>query len=866
MAQIFLEFHGTRGGVLPAVLLLCVSASLAAWGAWQLWLGRRRYGSVSLAAAAGPVAAFFAVAADAAVQRIRGAGQAARTSAIVAAILAALSIATLALASGGGQRFWLALLAGQAALAVGVFYVAVYSALGASRLALLVLLRTAGILALLLILFKPAVHVAADRADTRPYLPIVVDRSQSMSVADGPNLPSRYEQCLNMLLSQRGRIERHFRPVWYNFAETALPSESLDALAQLEPKGEWAQSTNIAAAIRRPSSDFPAARLAGLVLITDGIHNTSDIVLDAAVEAGVPVYALGVGSSEHTPPGLRNIRLVSADAPLEAVVDNVATVTARVEITGMSAVPADVRLMDTEDETVLDAERIWTEKDSDTISVEMKWTPRGVRNGNDGGDARANIRRLRVVIPEHPQEAIAEDNHFDLHVLVTEPRIRVLLVEGSMRPEYKYLRRLLDSDPNVEFMALVRVAENRFWAQGSIGGQRLDRLPATEDDFRLFDVIIIGDLDRTFWTREQLERLRTFVADGGGLLMLGGQNTFGPGGYGRTPLEEAMPVVMGDRSQPQDTTAFVPRLTAEGEAHPIFESITDYYSGIGREADPDLPELPELRGCVTVVSAKPGASLLAVHPDRRNEHGPLVVLAAQRFGTGRSAAFTADTTWQWYLPLRGLGADSPYERFWGQLTRWLANVETRARETGSAVLARLDRCYVESGEEVRLLGRIQDQQGRPAVDAQVSATIRRTEAEVGETLPLSPIGAGIYELRHRPAEPGTYTVTLSADDADGAHLGEDELDLTAAAHSEEMARLARNDILLELIADRSRGRAADLSALPEIIDHVADRHREPAADDETGDTYRLYDFTLLFLLFVGLVTVEWFVRRGSQLH
>jgi hypothetical protein len=244
------------------------------------------------------------------------------------------------------------------------------------------------------------------------------------------------------------------------------------------------------------------------------------------------------------------------------------------------------------------------------------------------------------------------------------------------------------------------------------------------------------------------------------------------------------------------------------------------------------------------------------------------VLAVQRFGTGRSAAFTADTTWQWYLPLRAMGADSPYQRFWGQIVRWLADVETKARETGSAVLARLERCYVEAGDEVRLVGRVQDEQGRPAGNAQVSCLLRREDDEdaAGETLPLAPAGAGLYELNYRPPEPGTYTLTVTAEGADGEDLGTDELTLTAAPHSEEMARLARNDILLKMIADRSGGRSADLSALPEVLDRIVERLDTGSGDRDRGEAYPLYDFTLLFLLFVGLMTVEWFLRRSWQLH
>ena len=61
------------------------------------------------------------------------------------------------------------------------------------------------------------------------------------------------------------------------------------------------------------------------------------------------------------------------------------------------------------------------------------------------------------------------------------------------------------------------------------------------------------------------------------------------------------------------------------------------------------------------------------------------LLATQLYGQGRSAAFTLDTTYLWYLPLRGMGQDSPYNLLWGQLVRWLAGQDVRNRQRGAGM-------------------------------------------------------------------------------------------------------------------------------------------------------------------------------------
>ena len=872
MASVSLQFQGVREPHLPLVALTAIVVVLIGWGIWQLVRGQVRTGLLSFAAALGPAAFVPAMAIDALVRYARGNRRGGGAS-LLAALAAALGTAAAALIVLGAEGgLWMALLAVEIALAVGVFYSTVYAYLGNGRITALMLLRCAGILALMLILFKPALMVTAGGPGDKPYLPVLVDRSGSMATTDEAHLPDRYQQCLRMLEAQQDRIDRRFSPLWYHFAKATASAESLESLAALEPAGQGTDGTNLAAAIRTASSDYSRAALAGILLLTDGIHNSADVVTDAAVESGVPVYTVTVGSASEGLSARRNIELVSVAAPLEAVVNNVTKIDVQAKVASFANVPLEVQLLEAGSDTPVDTQRLWTDQNVATLKAELKWTPReGPKPGGTAAPAE-QVRKLWVRIEPNPAEAAAEDNEVEIHILLTEPRVRVLYVEGSMRPEYKYLKRLLSSDPNLRFLGLVRITGNRFWAQGGIGGKKLTKLPESDADFALFDVIVLGDLDRTFLTKAQMARIRRFVNDGGALLMLGGHNSFGPGGYGGTDIEAALPVTVGARAQPQETTPFVPQLTAAGEAHPILEGLKDFFHGPGgRKPSGKLPKLPKLLGCVTVVGAKPGAALLALHPTRKQNGRAMVVLAVQRFGAGRSAAFAADTTWTWYLPLKGMGRESPYERFWGQLLRWLANVKTKARESKPSVVMRLDKTYLRVGQgPVKLLARVQDDKGRPPDSAQVSCTLTPLDgAATPETLPLSPrMGDRLFEAELRPPREGKYKVAVTALDAAGSSLGSDEQTLLVVPFSKEMERLGRNDGLLQLIADRTDGRKADISGLPDLIDQIVQRQKAKGKLDagEQAEVYPLFDFPLLFFVFIALLTGEWLLRRHWHLR
>ncbi|MDY7010943.1 MAG: glutamine amidotransferase, partial [Planctomycetota bacterium] len=679
MTEFSLQFRGVENVALLAMLGGSISAAVLGYGIWRLV--RRR-------TSASPV-------------EPRRAGIASILAGASAGALVTAAALRLRLDSPAGRILWLTLLGAVIILAIGVFYSAVYAYLGRRRMAALLLLRFGAIMALLLILFKPAVSVQPAADKFKPLLPILVDRSASMSAADQANLPQRYRQAVEALASQEKRLADNFSALWFHFAADCRQVEDIEELSGLSPTGEEANATDIAAALRRAAANYSASELAGIVLISDGLHNAPDDVQTAAAEAPVPVHVFGVGSRDENAAGRQNVHLLDVKAPIEAVRNNVTTIDATLRLTGWANIPS--RIILTENGKQVADRQVLADSSDETRTVHLKWTPGEPDSGKtgslDNARDRPDIRKLRVVVEPNPAEAVADDNAAELHVLVTSPQIRVLYVEGTMRPEYKYIRRTLAADPNVKSICMARLAQNRFLSQGSIDGKRLTGLPKTDEDFALFDVIIIGDLDRTFMSDDQMERIRRFVNDGKSLLMLGGRNSFGPGGYGGTPIETALPVLCGSRSQPQETTKFVPKLTAAGSASPIFADIGEYFpSPVG----PAGKSIPELLGCVTVSGAKPAANVLAIHPTRRNANGPLIVLAVQQYGAGRSAALAADTTWQWYLRLRPMGADSPYHRFWGQLIRYLAGVDKTRRSEAASVLARIDKAYLRQGEELKI--------------------------------------------------------------------------------------------------------------------------------------------------------------------
>ena len=77
--------------------------------------------------------------------------------------------------------------------------------------------------------------------------------------------------------------------------------------------------------------------------------------------------------------------------------------------------------------------------------------------------------------------------------------------------------------------------------------------------------------------------------------------------------------------------------------------------------------LPALASVAPVGGARPGAQVLAVALTAGGKPQPLI--AAQRYGQGRSMVFAGEASWRWRMMRPA--TDTSYETIWRQLARWI---------------------------------------------------------------------------------------------------------------------------------------------------------------------------------------------------
>lgn len=125
-----------------------------------------------------------------------------------------------------------------------------------------------------------------------------------------------------------------------------------------------------------------------------------------------------------------------------------------------------------------------------------------------------------------PEEDFFADNNVASGTVYVAGEPRILLLEGEVR-EARHLARALEAE-NIR----VEVREGK-------------GLPATLEGLTAFDAILLSDVAATEFSIQQMNMLRSYIEDlGGGFIMIGGEESFGLGGYYRTAIEDALPVRM----------------------------------------------------------------------------------------------------------------------------------------------------------------------------------------------------------------------------------------------------------------------------------------------------------------------------------
>jgi uncharacterized membrane protein len=718
------------------------------------------------------------------------------------------------------------------ALAVAGSYARARGGSAADR-ATLAAVRTAALALVLFCLSRPAL-VLSTVVPQQSFLGVLVDDSESMKIADDGEARGAFAtrtfgpgSALTRALALRYKL-RYFR-----FSEAA------DRLPQVADLSFGGHRTSLAHALERADQELSSVPLAGLVLVTDGADNGETepgLLLPRLRARSVPVFTVGLGRERFA----RDIELTRVDLPRTVLKGT--SVTAEVRVTQRGLGGQKVRL-DVEDSgRLLQSQDVTLPADGEAGVARVHLTA-----------SEAGPRTLSFRIAAQPGEPIAENNRQDVPIEVLDRREKILYLEGEPRFELKFIRRAVAEDRNLQVVCLQRTSANKFLRLDVDDADELAAgFPKTREELFRYRGLVLGSVEASFFTADQLRMIAEFVSQrGGGLLTLGGRNSFAQGGYAPTPLAEVLPVVLEDTREAKEP--FFGEIKVEPTPLGMSNGVTQL-AATEDESAQRWKKLPPLSTLNPLRRTRPGAVSLLL--GRGEGFGaPQVVLAYQRYGAGKSLAFTVDDSWLWQMHADMPLEDMTHENLWRQLLRWLVS------GVPGEVTASVSEPRTSPGSAVTLQATVTDASFLKVDDADVVAHVKEpsgTERTV--SLEWSVGKDGEYSARFSPADKGDYEVRIEATRA-GKVLGADTVQVQAAVLDTEYFGAEMRRPLLERIAQETGGRfytAQTVRSLPEDI-------RYGGGGATVQETRPLWDMPALFLAIIGLVSGEWAYRKRRGL-
>jgi len=401
-----------------------------------------------------------------------------------------------------GQPWWL--VAGLVVIPMIVLARRNLAMLGVARRTAAIMLRTVVVLLLVLLLACPMLV----RKSLRTTVIAVVDRSQSIPA-------QRSEAALDFLSQAVKSRSGDDQLAVVDVAEAASISKlpSTDTAIRRRNTTLVGQQTRLAAGVEMAMAIAPPDTATRIVLLSEGNETEGDLK-EAAKTAAANKIPIDVVPLEYryasevlfkrlaAPPHARSGQTIS----LRFILNSTANVTGKLLLT-LNDKPVDL---------VPDSPEV-------ALPVELK-EGTNVKTVSIPVGTRGMHKFEAVFMPDDPQQdRIAENNRASAMTYVTGPG-HVLVVDADSTSSQALMHALQATDMEVRYSPVADLPSD------------LAMLLDT-------DAIVLANVDCGSVTFQQQEMLRRYVNDlGGGLVVVGGPNSYGAGGWIGSPLADVLPV------------------------------------------------------------------------------------------------------------------------------------------------------------------------------------------------------------------------------------------------------------------------------------------------------------------------------------
>lgn len=469
------------------------------------------------------------------------------------------------------------------------------------------ILRALALVVLTVALADPSL-VFEEREPVKDVVSVVVDRSGSNRLADR----SAQTQAV------QAEVERQLRGV----------GNVESRIVEVRDSQGTGDGTRLFEALAASVADVPSERVAGAILITDGLAHDAPAHADA-LGLKAPLHVLTTGRNSEI-----DRRIVLIDSPRFGIVGKDQTIRLRVlEKNG----PGRSGLVIRRDGEII-ARR-------DVTAGEIVQVPVRIDRGGP------NVIEVEAAPLEN--ELTLANNRAVITIEGVRDKLRVLLVSGEPHPGERTWRNLLKADANVDLVHFTILRPPEKQDGTPINELSLIAFPTRElfqVKIKEFDLIIFDRYaNQSILPLLYFENIVRYVREGGALLIAAGPEYASAQSLARTPLNQILPA-LPDGSVIDE--AYRARVSDPGRRHPVTRDLP------GSEVEP--PRWGEWLRMVGA-RARTGSPVMTGPGDR-----PLLMLAREQ--KGRVALFLSDHAWLW---ARGFRDGGPHLDLLRRLGHWL---------------------------------------------------------------------------------------------------------------------------------------------------------------------------------------------------
>ncbi len=469
------------------------------------------------------------------------------------------------------------------------------------------ILRALALAVLTVTLADPSL-IFEDREPVKDVVSVVVDRSASNRLAD------RGQQAQ----AAQAEVERQLRGM------TNVESRIVE-VRDAQGSGD---GTRLFEALAASLADVPSERVAGAIVITDGLAHDTPANAEA-LGLRAPLHVLTTGRNAEI-----DRRIVLVDSPRFGIVGKDQTVRLRVLEKGG---PGRAGLVIRRDGEIIARREV--------TAGEIVQVPVRIDRGGP------NVVEIEAAPLDN--ELTLANNRAVITIEGVRDKLRVLLVSGEPHPGERTWRNLLKADANVDLVHFTILRPPEKQDGTPINELSLIAFPTRElfqVKIKEFDLIIFDRYaNQSILPLLYFENIVRYVREGGALLVAAGPEYAGSQSLSRTPLGQILP------AQPDGTVideAYRARVSEPGKRHPVTRDLP------GSEVEP--PRWGEWLRMVGA-RARTGSPVMTGPGDR-----PLLMLAREQ--KGRVALFLSDHAWLW---ARGFRDGGPHLDLLRRLGHWL---------------------------------------------------------------------------------------------------------------------------------------------------------------------------------------------------